>query len=157
MSLPVRAAAIVINGEHVALIARTETDGRLYYEVPGGGVEPGESLEEACLRELWEETGLRGAISRKLAIVSRRGRKQHYFLVETDGRAFATSQGPEYTELTLMGRTFEPEWLPVEDLRSIPVWPAKLCRLVPDWHAAGSWPEVPVELADDALALAGEY
>jgi 8-oxo-dGTP pyrophosphatase MutT (NUDIX family) len=29
-----------------------------YWVTPGGGVEPGESYEEAGIRELWEETGI---------------------------------------------------------------------------------------------------
>lgn len=34
-------------------------DPRQYWVTPGGGVEPGESWEQAALRELWEETGIR--------------------------------------------------------------------------------------------------
>lgn len=34
--------------------------------LPGGGVEPVESPEEAVVREVWEETGLRVSVARKL-------------------------------------------------------------------------------------------
>src|SRR5262245_15189378 len=31
----------------------------VFWNTPGGRVEPGESFEQAALRELWEETGIR--------------------------------------------------------------------------------------------------
>ena len=52
-----RATAIIIRNGKLLLIHR-QKPGRDYYVLPGGGVELEESFEEACIREVREETGL---------------------------------------------------------------------------------------------------
>ncbi|MDQ2800870.1 MAG: NUDIX domain-containing protein, partial [Armatimonadota bacterium] len=52
-----RAAAIIIQNECVALIERHRA-GLRYFIFPGGGVDAGETLEEAVVREVREELGL---------------------------------------------------------------------------------------------------
>lgn len=54
--MTVRAVAVVLDDEALLVIDR-EKDGRRYLVLPGGGIEPGETAEQACLRELHEETG----------------------------------------------------------------------------------------------------
>ena len=53
----VRAAGgVVVRGPHVLVVHRPRYDD---WTLPKGKVEPGESDEDAALREVWEETGLR--------------------------------------------------------------------------------------------------
>ena len=57
----IRAAALIVVDRRVLLI-RHEKEGRAYWLLPGGGVEPGETIEQALRRELAEECGLRDVL-----------------------------------------------------------------------------------------------
>ncbi|WP_421704056.1 NUDIX hydrolase [Aliiroseovarius sp.] len=52
------AIAVVLRGDQVLLVQRGKDPGRGLWGYPGGGVEWGESVAEAAIRELREETGV---------------------------------------------------------------------------------------------------
>ena len=54
----------------VALMARFNRGGKLEWCIPKGHLEPGESNEQAALREVFEETGLKAEITDYLGDVS---------------------------------------------------------------------------------------
>lgn len=70
MSLPVRvrASSVVLRDGHILLIEYDSPDLGHHFNLPGGGVERGESVREAARRELWEETGLDATVGRLLLI-----------------------------------------------------------------------------------------
>ena len=51
------------------LIGRRDKRGRTLWSLPKGHIEPGESPEEAALREVAEETGIQSAIARSLGVI----------------------------------------------------------------------------------------
>ena len=61
----IRAVAVITNNGRVLLIHRINNK-KEYYVFPGGGVENGETVEQAVLREVQEETSLEVKIEKLL-------------------------------------------------------------------------------------------
>lgn len=57
------------DGRWVVLISRRNAAGQLQWTLPKGGLEEGEDLEAAAVREVLEETGLESEIVDKLGVV----------------------------------------------------------------------------------------
>jgi 8-oxo-dGTP pyrophosphatase MutT (NUDIX family) len=80
-------------GANAALIGRLDRRGRLLWSLPKGHVEAGETEEDTAVREVMEETGIRGAVVGKLGTIDfwfvadgRRIHKtvHHFLLLATD-------------------------------------------------------------------------
>ena len=75
-----------------AVIGRRDRRGRLLWSLPKGHIEPGESAEEAAIREVAEETGITGRIVGRLGTIDfwfmadgRRVHKTvHHFLLRAE-------------------------------------------------------------------------
>lgn len=138
----VRAGIVLIQDGKVALIERHRA-GMDYFVFPGGGVDEGESPEQAAVREALEELGIEVTIKQKLAEIQL-GQKsrQIYFLVEQTGGEFGTGVGEEYTDSdpdSPEQGIYIPIWMPIEKLPLYQnVYPASVAKQVVN-SVVGGW------------------
>lgn len=144
---PPGAAACVIRHQQQLLLVQDRISGR--YSLSGGYIDAGESAEQAALRELFEETGLRGRITAELG----RWQRAKLFACQTldpiqaqIGSNFVSIlQAPNLGGEILNARLIEPGRLPDDQRR----FPAQL-----DWLAPrlGEITESPVQWQVDFSA-----
>ena len=95
-----RVAAIINYNNKIVLIKREKgfgTEQRLYYVIPGGGVEEDEVLEEAVKREIMEEIGIEILLRKEKFHLRTKEKNEYFFLADYFSGEVGTGYGPEFT------------------------------------------------------------
>ena len=130
----VRAGIVLIKDNQVALIERHRA-GLDYFVFPGGGVDEGETPEQAAIRETMEELGIEVVIKQRVAEIQLGLKsRQVYFLVEHVSGEFGTGTGEEFTDSDPNDPDegiYVPIWMPINELpRYSNIYPSDLSKLV---------------------------
>ncbi|MED1566707.1 NUDIX hydrolase [Bacillus paramycoides] len=125
-----RGAAIIVQDDKIALIKRVR-ESEVYFVFPGGGIEEGETPEEATKREVYEELGIHIQVKNLIAKVEYKGTEYYYDAYVTGG-VFGSGNGEEF-ELKDRG-SYIPVWLPIKELLNINIKPYDVAKSVFDYY-----------------------
>ena len=114
-------SAVLIWRDGEVLLVRHEKGGRSYWLVPGGGVDPGETMADAGVRELREETGYDVEVGRLVLLceaIDPEPGGRHIVNAVYSGtvRAGALSVGVDKA-------LRDAKWLPVDELTTLEMYP----------------------------------
>lgn len=133
--MPIRNStkAIVLQGDTILLNRCETSSGEICYDLPGGGQHLFESMEEAVIREVLEETGYQVRVLRFLALTEEieenpqfrekfpdySHRMIHLFLAEWTGE---NPSPPTETDYQMV----DSQWIPLSQADSLPIRPDTL-------------------------------
>jgi 8-oxo-dGTP diphosphatase len=116
------AARAIIIRDNKLLVMRRNKFGDIYYSLIGGGVDPGETPEQALIREVHEEASMGITKFRKVFIEPAWGKygDQHIFLCEDPGGEPELRSDTPEAKLNKLGvNTFEPMWLEISEISKV--------------------------------------
>ena len=102
--------AIAVADGRLLLVRRGHGPAAGEWSIPGGRVEAGETLAEAVVRELSEETGIEGVCDRLVGWVERIGPDHHFVILDF----LVTVLDP--SGLAAGGDAAEAEWVPLDEV-----------------------------------------
>lgn len=114
-------SAVIFDETREKVLLTRRADNGLWC-VPGGGMDPGESAAEACVREVWEETGLSVSVKRLVGIYSNPdqlviypdGNKAHFVVMGFEADIIGG-------ELGLSNETTEAGFFTLKEMESMPM------------------------------------
>ncbi len=74
--------AVVVDDERLLLVRRGHGPAAGTWSVPGGRIEPGETVQEAVVRELLEETGIEGVCGELIGWAERIDDEHHAVILD---------------------------------------------------------------------------
>lgn len=133
MSIRNSAKAVILHEEKILLNHCVTGAGTEYYDLPGGGQHQFESMEEAIVREVQEETGYTVQVKRFLALAEEieedhtlreqypdyAHRIVHFFLAELTGES---QPDPNEKDFQMLERV----WIPLDQVDSLSFRPPQL-------------------------------
>ncbi len=127
MIKPIRAVAVITNDPNILLMWR-KNQGKEYYVFPGGGVKENETVEQAVLREVKEETTLGVKIGKLLY--------HHHYINDSDQYFYlCTYLSGEPTlgnsnEKEAMSKNpddfYQPIWIEIRRLKELLLYPLEI-------------------------------
>lgn len=133
----IRAVAIVIKDSSILLMHRINKDRGEYWTFIGGGVEEGETVEEAVLRELYEETSVKASINKLFSIFKNDGSgryhhtaEHHFYLCDYISGTPKLGNGPE--QMT-SDNIYDPRWVPIDLFKKIDLYAESVKNQIIDY------------------------
>jgi 8-oxo-dGTP pyrophosphatase MutT (NUDIX family) len=107
-----------------AIIARRNRGGKLEWCLPKGHLEQGETEADAAVREIQEETGIRGTVVKHLGTIDywflgedhRVHKVVHHYLLSAEGGVLTAENDPD-------AEAEEAAWVPLSELRERLAYP----------------------------------
>ena len=118
-NIRIRVAGIIIEEDKILLIAHKK-DGKIYWLVPGGGVDYGESLNESLVREYKEELNIKIAVSQPVLMCDSIDLDSGRHIVNV---FFECTNIEGELQLSKEERLYDFAYFSVNDLKNLTVYP----------------------------------
>ncbi len=146
---------IVIRDKKLLAIHRIR-DNQEYYVFPGGHIDAGETLSDACAREVLEETGVVARPFRELYKFWYEDHKHHrgdgwqsFMVCEYQSGEPHQTDAEEYTDPERKGGSYNPVWLDIDEIEKLDLRPSFVKKqLLKDYRKKGARLPFPLRKLD---------